>query len=724
MSSSLAGVSSTSLDTPNPSSTAIRSVSSVSIGPSDVPLSSSTSTVPADSTQRPLKSSDGVIEAAPSTATSSSPRAPTTTASDMTTKETIGEAPTATPTGGSLTADEETPTTSIVLVPTSNTSQSALLTSSTSSTSPIPTSTSVSTQISSSVVEEIPQLSSSAKVPSSVIPTATPSTQAPSVATSQSQNQTPAPKPSPSEASAAPETEAIFPTSPLSPQEQPSPIVSSQSISPAAQPTDNSVQEPQVFSAADVAQPSETSASSSSDSIPKASSTASIQGNNGFSAQEVSQPTNVAVSAAGANAASSSPASSSPASSSPASTPTPAASSASSVIPVSVAAPSSISASLPASLIIAAPISTPLSASTGVVSGSIPSGTQSNVIAHATSLVSDSTDGIAAIPTATNTSPSSLSGSIISGDSQPTGQTIADPVSPSTNPSTATIVGGTVGGIAAAAFLVVLLWLLRRKLTSRKSQEPSKGGSSKPMAQKLGIATTVDAVKQNFGGNPGSRNVNMNRGNSQFLDAVTIEPMKTPTFVKSQTPPAAVRKAPSKARKLGLSFDHGKLFNPFSDANALMSGKIPPPSSSILTNPFTDDNMVLPPPVSASNRRRSRGRSLGGIKSFQAPTVPARPHSVHRESLQSNDSFAQRRDKFRSDPFDLELQSRLAPTPPGIAASSRGSSVYSNNQLLEDNRDSYTSRYISGSSLGDWANGHPGAGAGGASGRRDSPTLT
>ncbi|PNP39149.1 hypothetical protein TGAMA5MH_09001 [Trichoderma gamsii] len=711
MSSSFIGVSSTSLDTPNLSSTTIRSVSSVSIGPSDVLLSSSTSTFAADLTQRPLTSSEGVIETAPSTATSSSPRAPTTTASDMTTKEITGEAPTATPTDGSLTADDETPTTSIIPVPTSNTSQAALLTS---STSPIPTSASVSTQISSSAVEEIPQLSSSTKVSSSVIPTATPSTQAPSIAPSQSQNQTPTPKSSPSEASAAPETEAIFPTSPPAPQEQPSPIVSSQSISPAAQPTDNSVQEPQVFSAADVAQPSETSISSSSNPIPKASSTASIQGDNGFSAQEVSQPTNVAVSAAGANAASSSPAS----------TPTPAASSVSPVVPVSVAAPSSISASLPASLIIAAPLSTPLSASTRVVSGSIPTGTQSNVIAHATSLVSDSTDGIAVIPTATNTSPSSLSGSMISGDSQPTGQTIADPVSPSTNPSTATIVGGTVGGIAAAAFLVVLLWLLRRKLTSRKSQEPNKGGSSKPMAQKLGIATTLDAVKQNFGGKPGARNVNMNRGNSQFLDAVTVEPMKTPTYVKSQTPPAAVRKAPSKARKLGLSFDHGKLFNPFSDANALMSGKIPPPSSSILANPFTDDNMVLPPPVSAANRRRSRGRSLGGIKSFQAPTVPARPHSVHRESLQSNDSFAQRRDKFRSDPFDLELESRLAPTPPGIAASSRGSSVYSNNQLLEDNRDSYTSRYISGSSLGDWANGHPGAGAGSAAGRRDSPTLS
>ncbi|UKZ66932.1 uncharacterized protein TrAtP1_008097 [Trichoderma atroviride] len=153
-----------------------------------------------------------------------------------------------------------------------------------------------------------------------------------------------------------------------------------------------------------------------------------------------------------------------------------------------------------------------------------------------------------------------------------------------------------------------------------------------------------------------------------------------------------------------------------------MSGKIPPPSSSVLANPFTDDNMVLPPPVSTSNRRRSRGRSLGGIKSFQTPAVPPRPHSVHRESLQSNNSFAQRRDKFRSDPFDLELESRLA--PPRNTASSRGSSVYSSNQLLEDNRDSYTSRYISGSSLGDWANGHPNAGAGDAAGRRDSPTLS
>ncbi|KAL9484228.1 hypothetical protein ACSS6W_003017 [Trichoderma asperelloides] len=708
MSSSLIGVSSTSLDTPILSSTAIRNASSIAIKPSDVPLSSSTSAFPVDSTQKPLTSSDAVIEAVPNTATTSSLRTPTTTASEMTTKETIVNSPTATPSGGSLEADGETPT-SALPIPTSSTSQAASLTPSTFL---IPTSSSISTQASSSAEKIFPQLSSTADVSSSVIPTATVSTQVPSITTSQSQSQTPTPKSSTSQAPAAPETEAIFPTPPLTSPKQPSSTIHSQSISPAAQPTDNSVQEPQVFSAADVAQPSETSSSASSTSIPEASSTAPIQGNNGFSAQEVSQPTNVAVPAAGGNAISNSSAS----------TPTLAASSAPLAVPDSVASvSSSISASIPASIAIAAPISTPLSASTGVVGGSIPSGTQSNTITHATSLISDSTDGIGAFPTATNTSPSNLNGSGISESIQPTGQTIADPVSPSTNPSTATIVGGTVGGIAAAAFLVVLLWLLRRKLASRKSQESSKGGSFKPMAQKLGIATTLDAVKQNFGGKSGPRNVNMNRGNSQFLETVTVEPMKTPTYVKSQIP-AAVAKKPSKPRKLGLSFDHGKLFNPFSDANALMSGKIPPPSSSILANPFTDDNMVLPPPVSAANRRRSRGRSLGGIKSFQAPAVPPRPHSVHRESLQSNESFAQRRDKFRSDPFDLELESRLVPQRNGVP--SRASSVYSNNQSPQDSRDSYTSRYISGSSLGDWANGNPDAGAGGATGRRDSPTLS
>jgi hypothetical protein len=152
----------------------------------------------------------------------------------------------------------------------------------------------------------------------------------------------------------------------------------------------------------------------------------------------------------------------------------------------------------------------------------------------------------------------------------------------------------------------------------------------------------------------------------------------------------------------------------------LMSGKILPPSSSMLSNPFTDDNMVLPPPVSAANRR-SRGRSLGGIRSFQAPAVPPRPHSVHRESLQSNDSFSQRRDKFRSDPFDLELESQVASQRNG--ASSRSSSMYSN-QVPQNNRDSYTSRYISGSSIGDWTNGSPDVGSGGAGGRRDSPTIS
>lgn len=258
-------------------------------------------------------------------------------------------------------------------------------------------------------------------------------------------------------------------------------------------------------------------------------------------------------------------------------------------------------------------------------------------------------------------------------------------------------------------------------MAGSRARESTEKGSFKPMAQRFGtgISTTLGAVKQNIGGKFAPSNVNMNRGNSQFFEAVTVEPMGAAMPIQDGAQNTTADRRKPKSRKLGLSFDHGRLFNPFSDANALMSGKVPPPSSSILSNPFADDNMILPPPVSATNRR-SRGRSLGGIRSFQAPAVPPRPHSVHRESLQSEDSFSQRRDKFRSDPFDLELESRLV--PPENGGVSRSSSLYST-QMPHNGRESYTSKYVSGSSLGDWTNSGPDGGSGSAAGRRDSPTI-
>lgn len=249
------------------------------------------------------------------------------------------------------------------------------------------------------------------------------------------------------------------------------------------------------------------------------------------------------------------------------------------------------------------------------------------------------------------------------------------------------------------------------------------------MAQRLGMFTTLKAVGRNLGEKLGSRNVNMDKGNSQFLEEAIAEPVEAtlPPDPLCQHPVAPGNRQEFRKGQ-GTSLEPGKL-NPFSDANSMISRTVPlPPSRSSILNPFSDDNMILPPPVSASTRR-SRGRSLGGLGNFQVPRGPPRPHSVHRESVhdlesmdQDRESFIERRDKFRSDPFDLELQTNQL-FPPGAAVSTRASSVYSG-QFQQNSHDSYTSRYVSGSSMGDWgAVKEEPVGSEGLVERVDSPTI-
>ncbi|KAL7790347.1 hypothetical protein V8C37DRAFT_185170 [Trichoderma ceciliae] len=691
MSSLLKGATPTSIDTQLPTSTTFHNASSIANKPSDALPFSSLSTISRGPAQGPLTSSNVPLDVAPITQT------PSTTASDPITKETVGNSPTPSTTDGSLTADGDAPKTTLP-IPTSDEGQIA---PPIPSTSIVPTSSFslIPTLISSSTVAISPQLATATTVSSVAIPTIAYSTQIPSTITtlSQSQNQIPTPQVFSSSSPQVPPasgTEIGKGASSSPPARAPSSNIPSQAEPSAAHPTDTSVQGPEVFSAAAVAPSSE---SSTSTSTRITSSAVSIQGNSiastqGQSEAAPSQPTNLAVSASGGDVAPNPPAST-PISASSSKPPSP---------------PSSAPASVPTSPPVSISVPTPKSAPTVAFSSPILSETPFDTITDVTSPTPYSTGGVGAFPTAINTLPGDLRQTGLPEGSQPTGQPIADPISSSPKPSTATIVGGTVGGIAAAAFIVILLWFWKRKGARGKANGSIEKPSFKPMAQKFGISTTLHTVKQNLDVKFASRNVNMNRGNSQFLEAVTVEPTTSmPTQNAAQNPATDSKK--TKGRKLGFSFDHGRLFNPFSDANALMSGSVPPPSSSILSNPFADDNMVLPPPVSAANRR-SRGRSLGGIRSFQAATVPPRPHSVHRESLQSNDSFSQRRDKFRSNPFDLELESRLVSS--GNGPSSRSSSIYSN-QIQQNNRDSYTSKYVSGSSLGDWA-----------AGRRDSPTIS
>ncbi|KKO98092.1 hypothetical protein THAR02_09804 [Trichoderma harzianum] len=701
MASLLSG-SSTSIDAQLPTSTSFLNTSSTTNKPSGNPSPSSSSIISSETTKG--SSDDVALDVAPSTMQSASTRSPSTTALDSIAKETVGNSPTTTVPAASLTADGETPTTAL---PTAS-SDSSPISPSTSPAS-ISETSSIPTQLSSSALALNPQIAAtSTPVSTGAIPTATPSSQTPSsiAISSQSQIQPTGRQPSSPRVSPASGTKIGKELPSPTPSTTPS-VTPSQAQPSATQPTNESVQGPEVFSAADIGPPPSPAPSST----VSTSSTVSIQANNTPSTPEqsqivASQSANPVVSASGkavvSNVPLSTPASTLNSAPSSNSSPTPAAGAASVPTTATTLAPAPTSA-------------VPLSDS---ILSEIPSNTVTDLTPSSTESVTTSLAGI-------NTLPGDFRESGLPGGSQATGQPIADPISSSSRPSTGTIVGGTIGGIAAAAVIIVLLWFWRRRV-ARDGRGSSKAytekDSSTSMAQRLGISTTVSAVKQNIGERFAPRNVNMNRGNSQFLETDAVQPRSVaPIRTKGAPNPVAAAGGKPKGHKLvpGLSFDFGKRFNPFSDANALMSGTVPPPSSSVLANPFSDDNMVLPPPVSASNRR-SRGRSLGGIRSFQAPTVPARPHSVHRESLQSNGSFNQRRDKFRSDPFDLEIESRLA--PPANGTPSRSSSVYSS-QIHQNPHDSYTSKYASGSSLGDWTAGGD-VGPSGPTGRRDSPTIS
>lgn len=162
----------------------------------------------------------------------------------------------------------------------------------------------------------------------------------------------------------------------------------------------------------------------------------------------------------------------------------------------------------------------------------------------------------------------------------------------------------------------------------------------------------------------------------------------------------------------GLGLDFESSTNPFSDANVMVHDD----------NPFNDTNAIKGPNTYVDNIRRSRGQSINNIYLG----VQDRADSIYRESGLSVDSFSGRRNKFRSDPFDLDRPELLSSS----VGSSVGSSVVSSAALPSPQRvharqDSFSSKYSSGvSSMGSlyqWSD--PGPDVGPAS-RWESPTPT
>ncbi|KAI0517742.1 hypothetical protein F5B22DRAFT_97209 [Xylaria bambusicola] len=196
---------------------------------------------------------------------------------------------------------------------------------------------------------------------------------------------------------------------------------------------------------------------------------------------------------------------------------------------------------------------------------------------------------------------------------------------------------------------------------------------------------------------------------------------------------------------LGLNFDTE---NPFADSNAMShdSAKVMPlaVSAGATGNPFSDANAIPAPAKSANNNsstaggpatyvqniRRSRGYSTSAANSQLPSGVRAsRMPSVYRDSIISIDTTDTRRNKFRSDPFDLDrpelLAQSSAASPQGAVDSGRDSRYgrQSNGRGLPNRprpthtrTESIGSRYSSGvSSLGEWSD--PGPDVGPAAGR-------
>ena len=434
---------------------------------------------------------------------------------------------------------------------------------------------------------------------------------------------------------------------------------------------------------------------------------------------------------------------------------------------------------------------------------------------------------------------------------QPTSTAIADSSNNSNPVRTMAIIGGAVGGVAIISMIAFLLWFRRKKMKKKRrssfftpfSAQPlfvrssenfttgreSLGPSLKSEKIRAELSNNVSRIRRWLSAFLGYRSdarpsVNLNRGNSQFLEPLTQHVRKSSRGGSSADlcggmvtkkdrlvdwwhgltedvhldwkvqndyagkpdldPFAVVAARNLKEQKstladtgqhdflslpnvgdehfhreaslqrhnrykeslsesgerlisgLGLSID-GR--DPFADRNALRDGvNLAPLVASQSGNPPLDGtvpavpNPSVPKPTTyTSTLPRSRGSIVrasptGGSMDMgiAASTVirQSQPDS-YRESLQSLESFAGGRNKFRSDPFDLERPELLANKKEGSGTTSTSRSiresttddfqaqkVVSKPVSLHMRSESLTSRYPSSWSHGDWSEPGPDVG--------------
>ena len=404
--------------------------------------------------------------------------------------------------------------------------------------------------------------------------------------------------------------------------------------------------------------------------------------------------------------------------------------------------------------------------------------------------------------------------------------------------STVAVAGGVIGGVVAISLIAFVVWWWRRRVmrrrrstlltpltTDEKEAYVINRGSIGPTPMTERIRATFDYNVKRIRGRmshlvtkstSSSPAVNMNRGNSQFMEPVSThsrassattgigatettkdrfkdwlsrigggmrfnwrlrsnrfestEPFSSmrgmqqkksvplgaqPDFLtllsmdEGELDREAQRRRNSRSGRNGsadnflggLNLNFGGGEDPFSDDNALAhrSAKPGPLIVSQPNNPFSDDNAIrnpaptVPKPTTyVADIRRSRAPSTSGNRA---------PSTVYRDSAATVESFGARRNKFRSDPFDLErpelllagardAKNSITSSTAGTAGGSEprhsrlsggvGTGTIRKPTGAHTRSESFSSKYSSGVSMGDWSDPGPdvGPGSGPGSGTR------
>ncbi|KAL6400438.1 hypothetical protein AUP68_16144 [Ilyonectria robusta] len=348
----------------------------------------------------------------------------------------------------------------------------------------------------------------------------------------------------------------------------------------------------------------------------------------------------------------------------------------------------------------------------------------------------------------------------------------------SDSPSTPVLVGGIFGAFAAISLILCLWWLVRKRMSKKRRStlltplslpaggRGGMGGEKKYEIDTASLGPTPRSTKwaaalsfypkkfsEKLGHLPtnnSSNGVNMNRGNSQFLDPVpshsrsssveghsqarggsgrpgwwsrVIEDTSSedlmaqdmaeranqpglayvPSMDESRPDREAQQRRISRGHSVSSWTDGARSPNPFADANTLsaVSSTKYYPAPLRPNNPFADSNSIAPPAT-------AQVAPAGYVQDVQRSRRQSGP--MVRDSAATRTSFETRRNKTHSNPFDLEIdgpQPSMGPNmqrPPRVPVAS---SIYDMPRPASGRTraESYTSRYASGPGLppGDWS---------------------